>query len=313
MHTDTDGLYSAMLFQQKENIKLDGVYSVEYGQDHTSLKYQFDNFYIFDFAENPGEDRTVLFLDHHLHQHPTGAQTEIIEEAPSCVRLVYDHDMCLPNSISEEDVRCIDIVDSGDYTWSNDFTKEDLLLPEPKNQLSKFVILNQLLRKNRKWALAEKLFENGSLSVDVNLYKIENDNGIKTVKYGTYLSNKQRLVEKIIADKEKYIKSFSEIPVLFTKAFSQEDWKGYDLNILGYIEQSKPFMVIVFDMANDINFQIVRNVFYDGPKKRTIIESLGPVIKDPRGHENILNFSYKNREEAFSRMVFLMSELSKEL
>jgi hypothetical protein len=273
----------------------------------------YDNFWVFDFAENPGEEKTVLFIDHHLHQSPTSAKMFLIEESPSCVRVLRNHDMCPENIISEEDIKCIDIVDSGNFVWSEEFSKEDLLLPEPKNQLSKFVILNQLLRKNRKWALAEKLFENGSLSVDVNLYKIENDNGIKTLKYNTYSANKQRLIEKIKSNRDKYIKYLSEIPVLFTKGFTQEDWKGYDLNILGYLEADRPFMVIVFDMAGSINVQIVRNVFYDGAKKKSILESLAPIIKDPRGHENILNFSYKDRTEAFTQLDLMIAKLSEEL
>jgi hypothetical protein len=286
---------------------------LEYGFDHTSLKYQFDSFYIFDFSENIGDDRTELFVDHHLRQGESKAKVEIIEKSPSCVSLMRKHSLCVIDSLTEEYFNSIDALDSSDYIWSGSFTKEDLLLPEPKDVLSKFVILNQLLRKNRKHGLAEKLLSNGATNVDANLYFIEKDKGIKTVRYNTYSSNKQRLIEKIQRNKDKYIKVISNIPILFTKDFTQEDWKGYDLNILGYLEQSSPFLIVVFDMSGNINTQIVRNAFYEGEKKSTIFCLLKDVITEIRGHDNILNISYKTGEEASKQLDIIISKLSAQL
>lgn len=314
-HGDLDGLYSALSYYRSRmnEADVDGVLSVEYGQEHPGLVNKYDMFYIFDYADNPCGSKTMLLVDHHLHQAPTGAQQEIIGKSPSCVSLLRDKGLLALDLISDEDVACIDAVDSGDYKWSDVFTKEDLLLPEPKNQLCKFVILNQLLRKNRKHGLSERLFAGGSLKVDVSLYEIENDRGIKTVKYNTYIQNKQKLIEKLMVDREKYVKKFSGIPVLFTKEFTQEDWKGYDLNIIGYLEEEAPFFVLVFDMGGKVNLQIVRNVFYKGAPKKPILEILGDSIDSPRGHENILNFTYANGDEASLKLDAMLNKLTAEL
>lgn len=311
-HGDLDGLYSSLLYYHFLNKpKIDYFMSVEYGQDYSYLKFRFDNFLIFDFAENIGGDKTLLHVDHHLRVNSVKAQKEIIYNSLSCVSLMRDKVAWPVDALSDEDVSCIDAIDSGNYKWSSDFTKEDLLLPEPNNRLSKFIILNQLLRKNRKRELAEVLFQTRSLDVDENLSLIEEQNSI--TKYKTYTENKQKLIEKIMKDPDKYIKRFSEIPVLFTKEFTQEDWKGYDLNILGYLASKSPFIIIVFDMADVINTQIVRNAFYSGEPKKTVLSILENSIGEPRGHENILNFTFTDGLEASTKLDAIISKLSAEL
>jgi hypothetical protein len=311
-HGDLDGLYTAILYSKLfPEIKVDYFQSVEYGVEHPTLNNQFDQFYIFDFAENIGEQKTVLLIDHHLRRNEEAkAQAEIIRESLSCVSLLMATN---PNNLlSAQDVSFIDCVDSGIYKWTDIFTKEDLLIPEPNSRLNRFILLNQLLRKNRKNSLAEKLFEKGALNVDLSLYQIENDRGTKTLKSQTYLNNKVKLVDKLFANRNKYIKVYSGIPVLFTKDLTQEDWKGYDSNILGYIEMSSPFLIIVFDMAGSINIQIMRNTFYEG-EKRSIIDILGDSVVNPRGHKNILNFSYKSSNEATKQLDLMISKLAAEL
>jgi hypothetical protein len=309
-HSDADGLYSASAYyigQGKPEI--DGYRSIDYGIDHSSLKDQYENFWIFDYAENIGGEKTTLWVDHHLRRDRTNtAELEIIEEAPSCVRLLARKGMI---EMPEEDIKCIDIVDSGNFVWSKSFTKEDLLFPEPKNKLSKFLIFNQLLRKNRKHGLAERLFDKENLSVDTLLYCIQKDSD--AVKYDEYMTNKQHLFDKLYTH-NRYINFFDEIPVLFTREFTKEDWRGYDMNMVGYVGQQSPFIILVFDMEDRINVQVLRNVFFDGPRKRSVFEILKDTIEgDPRGHENILNFTYKNQKEAITKLDTIISKLSAEL
>jgi len=308
-HSDCDGLHSAIAYYLAQGKpELAGYHSIDYGIDHSNLKDRYDEFWIFDYADNVGGDKTTLWVDHHLRRDDTCKGIEIIEEAPSCVRLLARKNMI---QMPEKDIACIDIVDSGNYTWSDSFTKEDLLFPEPKNRLSKYIILNQLLRKNRKHGLAERLFNIETLDVDTNLYCIEKDSS--ALKYTEYMANKQRLFDKLYVHNQ-FIKYFDEIPVLFTKDLTREDWKGYDLNMVGYVTQQSPFMILVFDMDNGINVQVLRNVFFDGPVKKSIVEILKDVIEgEPRGHENILNFTYKTHNEAITKLDAIIAKLKEEL
>jgi hypothetical protein len=305
-HSDADGLYSAIAYYLAQGKpEIGGYHSVDYGIDHSNLKDQYDKFWIFDYADNIGGDKTVLWVDHHLRRDDTCKGVEIIEEAPSCVRLLARKNMI---QMKEKDILCIDTVDSGDYTWSDSFTREDLLFPEPKDRLSKYIILNQLLRKNRKHGLAERLFNIETLDVDTNLYYIEKDPS--AVRYTEYMNNKQRLFDKLL--KGKFIKYFDGIPVLFTKEFEKNDWKGWDMNMLGYLSHKSPFMIIVFDMAENINVQVLRNVFFNGERK-SVFDILKDSIDKPRGHENILNFTYKTHNEAITKLDGIISKLSVEL
>lgn len=307
-HSDLDGLYSALAFyiaQGKPDIA--GYHSIDYGIDHSNLKDQYNKFWIFDYGDNVGGKKTKLWVDHHLRRDENyEAEIEIIEEAPSCVRLLARKEMI---DMPERDMACIDIVDSGNYIWSDSFTKEDLLFPEPKDRLSKYIILNQLLRKNRKYGLAERLFNLETLDLDTNLYCIEKDYSSGT-KYNESMKSRQQLFDKM--SKGKFIKYFDGIPVLFTRDFDKKMWPGYEMNMPGYLSQKSPFIIIVFDMADNVNVQVLRNVFYDGSKK-PIFDILRDSIDKPRGHENILNFTYKTHDEAVTNLDLIIAKLSQEL
>lgn len=311
-HGDLDGLYSGLLFYHtnKNDIDIHEVRAVEYGQDHDTLYDQFDEFYIFDFADNPGRDKTVLWVDHHIRQGENGAEFHIVEDAPSCVRLMIDKGLVADGLISKEDAACIDAVDSATFDWSDDFAQEDLILPDPaKGRLSQFVVLNQLLRKNRKHGLTEKLFEAGALDAERVLELIEKDRGPKTTKYDVMIAARQNLLEKMIRDTDDYIKYFSDVPVLFTKTFSQKDWKGYDLNLLGYLANKSPYLIVVFDFRHEVNIQITRNIFFDGE-----VKPVYPIIKsevdDPRGHEGILNMTFPDTSTAIDKIDAIIGLLA---
>jgi len=311
-HGDLDGLYSGLLFYHstKDEINIDEVRSIEYGQDHSTLQDQFDEFFVFDFAENPGGKKTTLWVDHHLRQGENGAELSVIEESPSCVRLMLDKGIIKPNLITKEDAQCIDIVDSASYVWSSSFTKEDLILPDPnKGRLSKFVVLNQLLRKNRKSGLAEKLFATESVDVSKLLEYTEKDKGPKTTKYAYFMQAKEKLMKKMMSDMDKYIKCFSDIPVLFTKDFSFKDWKGYDFNLFAYLVSESPYVIVVFDFSSGVNIQIMKNVFYEG-KIEPMYEIIKEEVDDPRGHEGIINMSFTNSNAAIVKIDKIVTLLS---
>jgi len=310
-HNDLDGLYSAMLFYNSHDIPIREFRSIDYGQDHSTLKDQFDNFFIFDFSENPGGEKTTLWVDHHLRQKD-GAEFQVIGKAPSCVRLMVDKGIINKDLLPEEDLLCIDRVDSATYNWS-EINPEELIFPTIKNgKIGKYITLNQLLRKNRKNGLAEKLFSS-PLNIDVLLYKIEKDGGPKTIKYGAYIESKRKLLERMTKESEKYIKYFSGVPVLFTKDFTQKDWKGYDLNLFGFLVKTSPYLIIIFDFTSGINVQIVKNTFYEGE-----VEPIYGIIKedldgDPRGHESIINLSFKTHREAITKLDSVIKKLSAHL
>jgi len=303
-HGDLDGLYSGLLFYHsvKDEINIDEVRAIDYGQDHSTLQDQFDKFFVFDFADNPGGKKTTLWIDHHLRQGDNGAEIHIVEESPSCVRLMLDKEIIEPGLIPEEDVQCIDIVDSASYIWSSSFTQEDLILPDPsKGRLSQFVVLNQLLRKNRKSGLAEKLFATEALDVERLLQYIENDKGPKTTKYDYFMEAKQKLMEKMMKAGDKYIKYLSDVPVLFTKNFSFKDWKGYDFNLFGYLVNKSPYIIVIFDFSSGVNIQITRNVFYEGEVK-PVYRIIKEEVDDPRGHEGIINMSFPDSNAAIAKI-----------
>ena len=314
-HGDLDGLYSGLLFYHtnKRDIDIHQVRSVEYGQDHETLYDHFDQFFIFDFADNPGRDKTTLWVDHHIRQGENGAEYHVVEDAPSCVRLMLNKGLVGKGIISEEDAKCIDIVDSAEYKWTDDFTKEDLILPDPdKNRLNKFVVLNQLLRKNRKNGLCEKLFERESVDVERILHFIEIDGGHKTTKYDYMMEAREKLLKKMINESDKYIKYFSDIPVLFTKEFTMKDWKGYDLNLLGYLVNGSPYLIVVFDFSSGVNIQITRNVFYNG-KIDPVYSIVKEEIDDPRGHEGILNMSFPDSGAAIEKLDKIIALLAEHI
>jgi hypothetical protein len=311
-HGDLDGLYSGLLFflQNENQLTIDEIRSVDYGQDHSTLKDQFDNFFVFDFAENPGGEKTVLWVDHHLRQGENGASCHVIGESPSCVRLLIDRNVVSKNLLAEEDVKCIDIVDSASYNWSNEFKHENLIFPSlTKGKLDRYIALNQLLRKNRKNGLAEKLFVTTSLKVDVLLYSIEKDTNYKTLKYKAFMDNKQKLLNKLSKGIDKYIKYFDEIPVLFTKEFTQEDWKGYDFNVFGYLVNKSPYLIVIYDFDNGINIQVARNAFCN-TKSDSVYSIIKEEVSDPRGHEGIMNVSFTNQNEAITKLDSIIKKLA---
>ncbi len=314
-HGDLDGLYSAILFYNtnKDDLNIDEIRSIEYGQDHSTLYDQFDEFFVFDFAENPGGDKTILWVDHHIKQGEDLAELSVVKETASCVQLMIESKIASRDILSEKDVEYINMVDSAKFPWSDDFTYEDFLFPDPdKDRLSKFIVLNQLLRKNRKFGLAEKLFLTNDLDVERLLSRIENDKHEKTTKYSYMLECRQKLMEKMIANTDEYIKYFDKVPILFTKKFSQKDWKGYDLNILGYLANKSPYMIVIFDFGRDVNIQITRNIFCEG-EHDSVYQIIKDEIDDPRGHEGIINMTFENSIEAIKKIDKITKLLSEHI
>lgn len=310
-HDDLDGLYSAILFKISEITEIAYALSIEYGKDYSYLSDKFDNFIILDFADNIMGAKTVLWVDHHLRDGDEVNSFTVKGESPSCVSLMMENSIIDSKLLSADVKEYIDIVDSADYDWSR-YKKEDILLPNINFELGKYIILNQLLRKNRKIALAENLYKTASLDVNEMLLNIEKNNNPKITKYKKYINSKQSLIEKILKNKDKYIKRVSGIPILFTKKFEMTDWKGYDFNILSYLEVNSPYVVVVFDFGREVNVQIAKNIFCEKPSK-DVYSILKDMIPDPRGHKNILNLTFKGTESTILELSPMLNKLGKYL
>ena len=312
-HGDLDGFYSAVLLAREFHDEIDAVIPVEYGKSHAYLKDRYDKFIIVDFAENIGNGKTILWIDHHLRQR-NGAKNQILEKAPSCVRLIQKSKVVNDPELTESIVSNIDMVDSASFPFGEVFEPIDLLFPNPYDgELQKYIVLNQLLSKNRKTGLFLELIMLNTLSIEQLLHAVEKSKIPKIKKYDKYMRAKQQLIEKTIR-KKNMIEDFDGVPVLFTRGFSKEDWIGFDRNIVAYLRQKAPYFAIVFDFAYGINIQIIINPFLKAKKK---IESPATILEkhfdNLRGHEGILNFSFKDKEEAIKSLDLIINNLSQYL
>jgi hypothetical protein len=283
-----------------------GLEPIEYGMDLSYQLSRYSKFVVLDFGENVGGKNTILWADHHLRNiESSEAEVTIIEEAPSCVSLLVKKNII---DLDSKTIKYIDTVDSANYDFK-DYRKEDLLLPSEGFELGKYILLNQLLRKNRKTNLVKRLAYSKILDIDQLLEKIEKDRDPNVVKKDRYMMSKVQLMERFLADREKYVKYVGKIPILFTKAFSRQDWKGYDPNILGYLEQESPYLMNFFEFHEEVSAQVYTNPFHTDIHP-TISSLLQDEFNELRGHDSILNFRFKDKEEALESLDKIVSKLS---
>lgn len=298
-HNDLDGLYSAILLKAKH--KYDDFFPIDYG-NHFQFSHLCDELHLVDYAENVAPEKTTLWIDHHLREEvPDFA---LIKESPSCTRLVYDE---IGGEMPESYLQAIDIIDSANYSFNREFTREDVIFPEPKNLLSKLLILNQLLMKNRRTNLAAKLLQLDTYDIDVFLYHIET---YDVYQYRDYMHFKKRLIEKLIANHDTYIKIIDKVPILSTKKFSMIDWKGYDRNLFYYLVMKHPYNIVSFEMSGKYNFQICRNPFYKKKLDFTLVSLIGDDLEEIRGHEDILNLTFTDHTKALETLDVVIEKIS---
>jgi hypothetical protein len=306
-HNDLDGLYSAKLIINSE-YEIDDVFPADYGMNIPSSADLCDNFISVDFAENIFGEKTELFVDHHIRSNrSSGAKKEIIKEAPSCVDLLLKEGIVDDDLISGNDLECINAVDTATF----DLDPEDVLFPDLKTEMGRYIMLNELMRKNRKSNMSLLLLMENTFDINSLLYIINSSNS-KFVKTKTYFDYKMKFFEKFKKNRNKFVKEFSGIPALFTSGFSQYDWKGYDRNIFNYLYQDSPFTIIVFQMNNEIHVQIQRNIFA-GQLKVSLYEMIKDEIEIPRGHDNILMFTFKDLNEAIIKLDNIISIISENI
>lgn len=308
-HTDLDGFYSALAVANQFDLEPDLLLSVEYGRNYQEQIAQLDQAIILDFAENFGGDKTSLWADHHIRKDQPQAETTINGEAQSCLRLLSNKNVV--SNVDESIIKHIDTVDSASYDFDTDYTPEDFLFPTFQHEVDKYVVLNQLLRKNRKRGIAEKIFDKDVFDIDVYLYKIEKERNPKVVKYNDYIDAKRNLLEKVSSDKDRYIQLYDRVPLILTREFSREDWIGWDLNLFAYLLNESPFIVIAYEFNNSLNFQVARNLFNSGNLE--LAEILEGVEEELNGHEGILNFRYDNKSEAIEKLDVIVSKIAKHL
>lgn len=312
-HADLDGLYSAKLILNSD-YKIDEAYAVDYGRDYSDIVKNQKEFISVDFAENIAGEKTILFVDHHIRNEnrSSGAKKEVIEKSESCVKLLITKRLVSQNLISEEDCKYINIVDSASFIESK-VNPIDIIFPDINSKLGKYILLNDLLRKNRKSNLQLYLLDQETMDINTLLYKTEKFSD-SILKYEKYSQFKMQFYEKLEKNKEKFVKEFGEIPALFTKNFSQFDWKGYDKNIFNYLYKDKPFTMLVFEMNDKINVQIQKNPFCEEAlKMKSLYESVKNIIKEPRGHENILMISFENIKDAINNLDNIISVISENM
>jgi hypothetical protein len=306
-HQDLDGLYSAKLILNS-GFQVDDAFPADYGMNIPSSADLCDNFISVDFAENIFGEKTELFIDHHIRSNrSSGAKKEIIKEAPSCVDLIINEKIVENLLIGENDLEHINSVDTATF----DLEPEDILFPNLNTDIGRFIMLNELMRKNRKSNMSLLLLMENTFDVNSLLYIISSSKS-KFLKSKDYFNYKMKFFEKFKKNKNKFVKEFSGIPALFTSEFTQYDWKGYDRNIFNYLYQDSPFTIIVFQMNNEIHVQIQRNIF-STQLKVSLYEMIKDEIEIPRGHDNILMFSFKNLEEAILKLDNIISIISENI
>lgn len=308
-HTDLDGFYSALAVANQFELEPSLLLSVEYGKSYADQISQIDEAIIVDFAENFGGEKTSLWVDHHIRKEQPKAQNTVNGDAPSCLRLLKEQEVV--DNVDESVIKHIDTVDSASYDFSGTYSTEDFLFPSFQHEIDKYVILNQLIRKNRKRGIAEKIFDKDIFDVDVYLYKIESETNPKVVKYADYINSKRELLDKIISDRDKYIQIYDKIPLILTREFDFSDWKGWDLNVFSYLLSDSPFMVIAYEFNNSLSFQVVRNIF--NPSESKLPDILEGVEDELSGHEGILSFRHDDKSEAIEQLDVIVSKLAEHL
>lgn len=309
-HTDLDGFYSALTVANQFELQPHTLLSIEYGKDYSQYVNELDDLIILDFSENFGGEKTTLWVDHHLRsEEHIPAKTTILGEAPSCVRLLNDQGVI--DNLTDKELKLIDIVDSANYDFNSEYTPEDLLFPTFKHEVDKYVVFNQLLRKNRKRGLAEKILDPEVTDIDVYLYKIEKDKNPKLVQYKDWMEAKRTLIEKMAENTDDYIQIYDGVPLLLTRQFKYEDWAGWDMNIFGYLMDSHPFLIVAYEFNGGLSIQVFRNIFR--PSDVQISEALSNIPYEQNGHETILNYRFDNKREGTEALDIIISNLSKHL
>jgi len=313
-HADVDGLYSAKLIMES-GYKIDEIYAVDYGKNYSHIINDHDDFISVDFAENIAGEKTKLFIDHHIRsERANGAQKEIIKNAQSCVSLLINEKLVDTSVISSSAIECINTVDSANYSklFDNKFTAVDVLFPNIETELGMFILLNDLLRKNRKFNLSLSLVYQETFDIKSMLYIIQKSNN-NILKYDKYMEMKMKLFEKLKNNVSKYVKEFSGIPALFTRKFTPYDWKGYDKNILNFLYNDKMFTMLIFEMGGSINVQIQKNPFFITKNNISLYEIIKGLIDEPRGHDNILMLSFNNLENAIKKLDKITTLISEHI
>ena len=310
-NNDLDGLYSAKLMLKSKYHISDSI-PVDYGKDYSYLINKYDKFIFVDFSENFAEDRTELFIDHHIRNFKSyGAKKEIVEQSPSCLNVIIKNKIVESESISESYLKAINIVDSADYR-NTKLNAIDVIFPDLNTDLSKFILLNDLLRKNRKTNLSLKLLTNETFDVSSMLYQIEKSKYCK-IKRKNYMENKMMFYDKLESKINSYCVDISGVPVLFTRHFSIKDWGGWDRNIFNFLKLNSPFTAIVFEMNNLINVQIQKNPFCKKVIEESLYKKVKHLVKDPRGHENILMLTFKDSIESMTALNDIINTISENI
>jgi hypothetical protein len=66
-------------------------------------------------------------------------------------------------------------------------------------------------------------------------------------------------------------------------------------------------------MNGKIGFQVAKNIFNKKNHKKSIYDMLSGSFSTLRGHEDILNFSYINKDKAIRDLDIVMDKLSKNI
>src|SRR6056297_1749732 len=292
-HNDLDGLYSALAIIKSNQFEIDKVFPVDYGKSHNGIKDQCDEFIIVDYADNITEEKTSLWIDHHINGKEDLPENSIVKESPSCLRLLANAGIS-SSKLDPEIIKAIDIVDSANYPFDKGYSQIDVLFPSVDNTIGQATMLNQLLMKNRKTNISIELLIEDTFDLSTLLYRFNNSKSAK-IKVEDYYNAKQKFTDKLLSDDNgEYIQYFENIPILITKEFSKKDWKGYDRNVFYFAVREHPYTITTFDFGYSFNFQISKNIFYDN-KKTKDLDLIFENEEDLRGHKNILNFTYENK------------------
>jgi regulator of RNase E activity RraB len=312
-HNDLDGLYSALLIARSDKFDIDKVFPIDYGKDHSEIKEKCDQFIIVDYADNITEEKTLLWIDHHLKNKEEEELPEcaIITESPSCLRLINQLGF-EAEDLTESVIDGVDIVDSAAYSETN-ISPVDVVFPDVNTEIGQLLALNQMLMKNRKTNLIIELLLEDTFNPPALLYKAENSTG-KKIHFQEYIDAKKELLDKFLNDEEgNYIQYFDNVPLLLTRHFAREDWKGYDRNVFYLLVKDYEFSITTFDFDGNFSFQIARNPFFNESRDKSLIDIIRDEVEDVRGHENILNFSYgSNKLEGLEKLDSIISLISKE-
>lgn len=310
-HNDLDGLYSALLIARSDKFNIDKVFPIDYGKDHSKIKEECDQFIIVDYADNITEEKTLLWIDHHLNSKEELPECAIITESPSCLRLVNQLGF-EADDLTQSIINGVDIVDSAAFKEAG-ISPIDVVFPDVNTEMGQLLALNQMLMKNRKTNLIIELLLEDTFDPPALLYKAENSKG-KKIHFQEYMDAKKELLDKFLNDEEgNYIQYFDNIPVLVTRHFNKEDWKGYDRNIFYLLVKDHEFSITTFDFDGNFSFQVSRNPFFSKNGNKSLVDIIGDEVENIRGHENILNFSYgDNKLEGLEKLDSIIALLSEE-